>query len=58
MAKIHEKHPRAYAPWDTTEDQLLKERFLAGQSVPELAVLHQRRPSAIRSRLRKRGLMK
>jgi len=57
LAKIREKHPRAYERWTEEEDNLLKQEFSDGVSVQDLSELLQRRPSAIRSRLRKRGLM-
>jgi hypothetical protein len=57
LAKIRARHPRAYERWTEEEDNLLKQKFSDGVSVQDLSELLQRRPSAIRSRLRKSGLM-
>lgn len=57
LAKIRARHPRAYEQWTEEEDNLLKQRFSDGVSVQDLSELLQRRPSAIRSRLRKSGLV-
>jgi len=40
-----------------TERSLLKEKHKAGLSLKELSELFQRRPSAIRSRLKKMGVL-
>lgn len=57
MLKVLEKYPNAYNPWDTKDDNLLKEKHKAGLSLKELSELFQRRPSAIRSRLKKMGVL-
>lgn len=57
LAKIREKHPRAYERWTEEEDKLLKQKCSDGVSVQGLSEFFQRRPSAIRSRLRKLGVM-
>jgi len=56
VARILKEHPRAYERWTEEEDQLLKQKFSEGAAVQDLAKFFQRRPSAIRSRLRKLGL--
>jgi uncharacterized protein (DUF433 family) len=58
LDKVREKHPRAFAPWTTREDNELVEMFKRGGKVEEIARRHRRRPGAIRARLQKLGLMK
>lgn len=53
---IRQKHPRAYEPWSSEEDERLTSRYNEGFSVPELARVFQRQEGAIRSRLQKLGL--
>jgi predicted Holliday junction resolvase-like endonuclease len=55
MLKILEKYPNAYKPWDLTDDNLLREKFLTGMKAKSLSELFQRRPSAIKARLKKIG---
>ena len=43
--------------WDENEGDELKEAFVNGAKAIELAKKHQRTPGAIRSRLKKLGLM-
>lgn len=57
MLKVLEKYPNAYNPWDSKDDNLLKEKHSAGASLKDLSELFQRRPSAIRSRLKKIGVL-
>jgi hypothetical protein len=40
-------------PWDESEDEKLKDAFLEGRTIEELAIIHQRTAGAIRSRLEK-----
>jgi len=56
-AQIRTVFPRAYERWTEEEDRLLRQRLVAGATVQSLSEQHQRRPSAIRSRLRKLGLI-
>ena len=53
MLKILEKYPNAYKPWDDSDDRLLREKYSSGMKVKELSDLFQRRPSAIKARLKK-----
>lgn len=55
LKKIREQFPNAYQRWTTDEDARLKELVSAGTSVPDIASLLKRQPSAIRSRLQKLG---
>jgi len=50
---IRQKYPKAYSKWDKTEDKLLIDKFAEGKSLKELAMMFQRQPGAIRSRLKK-----
>jgi hypothetical protein len=53
---IRQKHPKAYEPWSTREDERLRSHYQEGFDVPELARVFQRGESAIRSRLEKLGI--
>ncbi len=57
LKRIKEKYPQAYTPWTTAADEDLTRRFQAGETTAALASHFQRQPSAIRSRLRKLGLV-
>jgi (p)ppGpp synthase/HD superfamily hydrolase len=57
VARIRQEHPMAYAKWTTEDDQRLKALHHDGKSVAELAQLLHRNQGAIRSRLRKLGLL-
>jgi predicted Holliday junction resolvase-like endonuclease len=50
------EYSKAYEKWTEDEDNLLKQRSSEGVSIEDLSRLFQRKPSAIRSRLRKLGL--
>jgi hypothetical protein len=54
--KVQSENPKAYEPWSIEEDESLKIEYSKGWSVAQLAEAHQRRPGAIRSRLKKLGL--
>ena len=54
--QIRTEYSKAYEKWTEDEDNLLKQRFSEGVSIEDLSRLFQRKPSAIRSRLRKLGL--
>lgn len=53
-----QKFPNAYEPWSESDDNLLKEKYLAGMKVNELALLLKRNHGKIRSRLKEKGLLK
>ncbi|MEK0179666.1 MAG: hypothetical protein EAZ98_23955 [Oscillatoriales cyanobacterium] len=57
VEKIRQKYPRAYVKWSREEDEKLKNEYASGQKIGELAKKFQRQSGAIRSRLRKLGLM-
>jgi len=50
------KDPNAYENWSEEQEKFLSENFKSGMTVNELAKHLQRKPGAIRSRLRKLGL--
>jgi ATP-dependent DNA helicase PIF1 len=50
-------HAKAYAPWTRDEDGDLKRRHQAGERVDTIAAEFGRKPGAIRSRLKKLGLL-
>ena len=50
-------HAKAYAPWTRDEDGDLKRRHQAGETVDAIAAAFGRKPGAIRSRLKKLGLV-
>jgi hypothetical protein len=54
---IRATHAKAYAPWTKHEDNDLERRHYAGESVEAIAAVFGRKPGAIRSRLKKRGLV-
>ena len=54
MARLGERHGTAWTP---EEDVRLREAYLVGVTIPELAARHQRGRGAIRSRLIKLGLL-
>lgn len=56
--KIREEFPKAYEKWIELDDKLLELSFQMDQDINELAKLFQRKPGAIRSRLKKIGLIK
>lgn len=53
-----QKFPNAYEPWSESDDKILKEKYTAGMTVNELALLLKRNPGKIRSRLKEKGLIK
>lgn len=52
-AEIRKQFPKAYMPWTQEEDEELVELEIGGMRIPELAERFQRKPGAIRSRIRK-----
>jgi DNA-binding NarL/FixJ family response regulator len=56
LARIRQRHPRAYERWGDDEDARLKVAVASGRAIAEIAVDLQRQPSAIRSRLSKLGV--
>jgi len=57
IEQIRREYPKAYAKWTEEEDARLRNEHFQGRTANELAKSFQRKPSAIRSRLRKLGLL-
>ena len=57
MERAKQKHPKAYTPWSESDDTELAEMHANGVDNKEMAARFQRQPSAIRSRLKKLGLV-
>ena len=53
-----QKFPNAYEPWSESDDNLLREKYLAGMKINELALLLKRNHGKIRARLKEKGLLK
>ena len=58
MAKLREKHPRAYVEWTPREDERLTDMYQKGATVYDIARAHQRQPGAIHARLARLNLLK
>ncbi len=57
LDEIRREHPKAYERWSPKEDAELRRLHTQGASVGELSIRFGRQPSAIRSRLRKLGIV-
>jgi DNA-directed RNA polymerase specialized sigma24 family protein len=57
VAEARRVHRAAYAPWTEEDEARLAAEFAAGRTVEELADLFGRKPSAIKSRLRRLRLL-
>lgn len=57
IQEIRQKYPKAYEKWTEKEDVHLKNEFNQGKTINELTDIFQRKPGAIRSRLKKLGLL-
>lgn len=53
LAKMREKHPNAYKPWQAADDALLSERFQSGDNVETLSKQLGRHEKSITMRLQK-----
>jgi len=53
LDKMRKDHPNAYKPWQTIEDETLKNQFSAGKTVNELSVLLGRHKGSVKARLKK-----
>src|SRR3990170_8264606 len=56
FSEIREKHPNAYSPWTTEQDEELAKLFSSGISVADLTKKFGRKRGGITSRLEKLGL--
>lgn len=57
IKKIRQEYPKAYERWSPDEDAHLKQQYASGLSLLELAKFFERNKGAIRSRLKKLGVM-
>lgn len=57
LGTIHRQYPRAYERWTDDEDARLKVEYGKGLGIQLLSEMFQRQPTAIRSRLRKLGIV-
>lgn len=57
VTQVRRQHPKAYMKWTEEEDRRLRSEYAQGKTIIELARIFQRKPGAIRARLRKLGLV-
>ena len=57
LEEIRKIYPRAYENWTIEEDQQLTSEYEQDNSIPRLAINHQRKTEEIRSRLKEIGLL-
>lgn len=57
LTKIRKEHPRAYEKWSTDEEERLVQLFHSGQTVTEIARVMERQLGAIKTRLKRLGLI-
>ena len=57
VSKLREEYPQAFERWTKAEEQQLAQLFHSGKHLNEIAKIHQRKRGAIRSRLKKLGLV-
>ena len=57
LAKMREKHPNAYRPWDKEQDENLTKAFLKNNKIADLVKTFGRQRGAIKARLVKLGLI-
>lgn len=55
LEKIRQQYPNAYAKWTKEEDDLLIKEYRNSQDIEQLATIFQRKPTAIKARLKKFG---
>lgn len=57
IMRIRQKYKNAYAKWTKEDDLRLKNGYLKGKTIEQLAEILYRKPSAIRIRLRKLNIL-
>ncbi|UBF24378.1 hypothetical protein K9N68_22085 [Kovacikia minuta CCNUW1] len=55
--EIRKQYPRAYEDWNAEEDEQLRLQYAQQVPIDKIAAEFQRQPSAIKSRLKKLGLL-
>ena len=58
VEEIRQEFPRAYDRWSPEEDERLRQQYAGELNIPELAKYFERNEGAIRSRLKKLGILK
>ena len=57
MVETRKEYANAYKPWTPLDDNMLTQLFKESRSIQELSQIFNRKPSGIRSRLKKLGLI-
>jgi hypothetical protein len=57
VAQARQRNPQAFAPWTRDEEQQVRKRYEAGESIPAIARAHKRSPRAIELRLQRMGVL-
>ncbi len=57
LENIKKSYPNAYNPWTQEDDDILKDLFLKNKTIEELSINFKRKSGAIKSRLKKLGLI-
>ncbi len=55
--EVRKNYPHAYEKWTSDEDTKLKQEFIKGKSINEIAKIHNRKHGGIKSRLKKLKLI-
>ena len=56
VAQARQRNPQAFAPWTKEEEQEIRRRHEAGESIQAIARAHKRSPRAIELRLQRLGV--
>jgi len=56
MKKIQQRYARAYEKWTEEEERFIVDLYNEGKTMREIAVISQRQPNAVKSRLERLGL--
>jgi hypothetical protein len=56
VAQARQRNPQAFAPWTREEEQQIRKRHEAGESIQSIARAHKRSPRAIELRLQRLGV--
>jgi hypothetical protein len=57
VAQARQRNPQAFSAWSKQEEQEVKRRYEAGESVQSIARAHKRSPRAIELRLQRLGVL-
>jgi hypothetical protein len=56
VAQARQRNPQAFEPWTKEEEQQVRRRYEAGESIQAIARAHKRSPRAIELRLERLGV--